>query len=118
MRVRVSLDDVELRRGASKSDSAHRDGPVVFPTVESPGLELHLRGMTVDEALPMVDEYLNQAALAGLPWVRLVHGKGSGALRKAVRESLREHPLVKHYENAGDKEGGEGATVVTLNALN
>jgi len=118
MRVRVGLDDLELRRGASRRDTSGMAGIALYPSAARPGLELHLRGMTVDEALPAVDEYLNQAALSGLPWVRLVHGKGSGALRKAIRDSLRDHPLVKRFENAGDNEGGDGATVVTLNSLN
>ena len=80
----------------------------------SPGLELHLRGQTVDEALAALDRYLNAAYLAGLPWVRIVHGKGTGTLRRAVRRELARHPLVLSYEPARDEEGGEGVTVVKL----
>ncbi|MER3514892.1 MAG: endonuclease MutS2, partial [Chloroflexota bacterium] len=77
-------------------------------------LELHLRGQTVDEALAALDRYLNAAYLAGLPWVRIVHGKGTGTLRRAVRRELARHPLVLSYEPARDEEGGEGVTVVKL----
>ncbi len=117
MRVRVDLDGLELRRAPQREGHPFEAGSISLPAVESPGLELHLRGMTVDEALPAVDEYLNQAYLAGLPWVRIVHGKGSGALRKAIRDALRDHPLVKQFASAGENEGGDGATVVTLNPV-
>lgn len=89
-----------------------RPSPVTRPP--SPGLELHLRGQTVDEALAALDRYLNAAYLAGLPWVRIVHGKGTGTLRRAVRRELARHPLVLSYEPARDEEGGEGVTVVKL----
>jgi len=117
MRARVDLDSLELRR-PKRAERASDAGSIRLPSADSPGLELHLRGLTVDEALPAVDEYINQAAIAGLPWVRIVHGKGSGALRKAIRDTLKGHPLVKQYASAGDNEGGDGATVVTLNSVN
>jgi DNA mismatch repair protein MutS2 len=117
LRARVDLDSLELRR-PKRAERTSDFGSIRLPSAESPGLELHLRGLTVDEALPAVDEYINQAAVAGLPWVRIIHGKGSGALRKAIRDSLRGHPLVKQYASAGDSEGGDGATVVTLNSVN
>ena len=50
--------------------------------------------------------------LAGLPWVRIVHGKGSGTLRRAIHDILRGHPLIKDYQSAPGNEGGEGVTVV------
>jgi DNA mismatch repair protein MutS2 len=84
------------------------------PAPESPGMELHLRGMTVEEALPEVEDYLDSAYLAGLPWVRVVHGKGTGALRRGVRAMLKQHPLVKKYHNAELNEGGDGVTIIHL----
>ncbi len=81
---------------------------------ESPGIELDLRGHRTDEALDLLDRYLDAAYLAGLPWVRIIHGKGTGKLRLAVREALSEHPHVKSFEAGGDKEGGDGVTVVQL----
>ncbi len=76
--------------------------------------ELHLRHLTVDEALIRLDRYLNDAFLAGLLQVRLIHGKGTGTLRQAVREELKAHPLVKSFRPAELEEGGDGATVVEL----
>ncbi len=73
-----------------------------------------MRGQTVDEALPELERYLDAAYRASLPWVRLIHGKGTGKLRQGVREFLRASPVVKSFESGQDKEGGEGVTVVKL----
>ena len=81
---------------------------------ESPGIELDLRGQRSDEALDALERYLDSAYLAGLPWVRIIHGKGTGKLRLAVRESLSHNSHVKSFESGGDKEGGEGVTVAKL----
>jgi DNA mismatch repair protein MutS2 len=81
---------------------------------ESPGIELDLRGKRSDEALDALERYLDSAYLAGLPWVRIIHGKGTGKLRLAVREALGHNPHVKSFESGGDKEGGEGVTVAKL----
>ena len=75
-------------------------------------LELDLHAMTVDEAVPLVQEYLNDAFMAGLKEVRVVHGKGTGILRQAVMRELRKHPLVKSFRGGGRFEGSTGATVV------
>jgi DNA mismatch repair protein MutS2 len=61
-----------------------------------------------------LERYLDAASLAGLPFVRIIHGKGTGKLRQAVREALSGHSLVKSWEPGGDKEGGEGVTVAKL----
>lgn len=76
--------------------------------------ELHLRGLRAADAALALERYLDQAVRAGLPWVRIVHGKGTGALRALVHETLRHHPLVDRFELAGLGEGGEGVTVVYL----
>ncbi len=81
---------------------------------ESPGIELDLRGQRADEALDALERYLDSAYLAGLPWVRIIHGKGTGKLRQAVREALSHNSHVKSFESGGDKEGGEGVTVAKL----
>jgi DNA mismatch repair protein MutS2 len=80
----------------------------------SPGIELHLRGLRTDEALHKLERYLNDAYAAGLPFVRIVHGKGTGALREAVRQALSESPLISRWENAMDNEGGGGVTIAHL----
>ena len=76
--------------------------------------ELNLHGMFVKEALDITIKYLDDAVLAGLPSVRILHGKGTGALRKAVHEELRENTLVSNYQFAPFDQGGEGVTVVTF----
>ena len=84
------------------------------PRPANPGMELDLRGQTVDEMLIELDRYLDTAYLAGLPFVRIIHGKGTGALRQAVRDELRGHSLVSEFRAGDQSEGGEGVTVAKL----
>ncbi|MCX5994274.1 MAG: Smr/MutS family protein [Chloroflexi bacterium] len=78
----------------------------------SPELDLH--ALTVDEALTLIHGYLNDACMAGLREVKIVHGKGTGILRQAVMRELKGHPLVKSYRTGSRYEGSTGATVVEL----
>ncbi len=61
-----------------------------------------------------MEDYLDAAYMSGMPFVRIIHGKGTGALRSAIRDRLHGHPLVKSYETGKPKEGGDGVTVVML----
>ena len=76
--------------------------------------ELHLRHLIVDEAVLKLDKYLNDAFMAGLYRIKVVHGKGTGTLRQVVREQLAKHPLVKSYRPGEYGEGGNGVTIVEL----
>jgi DNA mismatch repair protein MutS2 len=76
--------------------------------------ELDLHAMTVDEAIPLVQDYVDEAFRAGMKEVRIVHGKGTGILRQAVMRELKKHPLVKSFRTGGRFEGSTGATVVNL----
>ncbi|MBA7714642.1 Endonuclease MutS2 [subsurface metagenome] len=76
--------------------------------------EVRLRHLTVDEALPKLDQYLHDAFMAGLFQVRIIHGKGTGTLRRVVQERLAKHPLVKSYRPGEYGEGGDGVTIVQL----
>ncbi|HET8776546.1 MAG TPA: Smr/MutS family protein, partial [Candidatus Limnocylindria bacterium] len=78
----------------------------------SPTLDLH--GERVEAALELLHAYLDDALLAGLDSVVIVHGVGTGALRRAVRDALREHPRVRAMRGGRKDEGGEGATVAEL----
>ena len=75
---------------------------------------LDLRGARVEEALEVLDRYLDDASLAGLEQATIIHGMGTGALRDAVREHAGAHPLIKSWRAGGRGEGGDGATIVIL----
>ncbi len=112
-RIRLAAHRVELRqRGERVAVQVQASG--AEPRPPSPGFELDLRGLTVDDMLIELDRYLDTAYLAGLPFVRIIHGKGTGALRQAVRDELRGHSLVSSFRAGDGNEGGEGVTVAKL----
>jgi DNA mismatch repair protein MutS2 len=76
--------------------------------------EINVVGRTVDEAVELTDKFLDDAFLAQMNTVRIVHGMGTGALRRAISELLSDHPHVGHFEAAPHSEGGRGVTVATL----
>ncbi|MBL8080722.1 MAG: endonuclease MutS2 [Anaerolineales bacterium] len=118
IRVRARLSDLLKKSGQpvleEKKKVATREASSV--SSKSPGMEVDLRGLMSEDALDKMERYLEQAYLSGLPFVRIIHGKGTGKLRQAVRETLRGHAYVKSYEEGGSTEGGEGVTVAKLNA--
>jgi DNA mismatch repair protein MutS2 len=128
MKVKVPLADLrqeETGSGASRGGPDHSSGAAPLRAVRrsteaGAGLpaavpsSIHLRGMTVDEAILALDKYLDEAALAGLPFVTVIHGKGTGTLRRALHDFLRHHPHAASFRLGGDGEGGSGATIVTL----
>jgi DNA mismatch repair protein MutS2 len=87
---------------------------VQLPTPTSVRLELDVRGTRADDVLPRVEQYLSDAFLSGMPFVRIIHGKGTGTLRQIIRENLAGNPMVQSYESASVSDGGEGATLVKL----
>lgn len=112
-RATVPLAGLELRERAAAPQPATLTVSASGEN-DSPGLELDLRGQVAEEALLNIDQYLDRAFLARLPWVRLIHGRGSGVLRQVVRDELRGHPLVSSYRAGQEGEGGDGVTVVKL----
>ncbi len=78
------------------------------------GTELDLHRLTVDEAIPRIDEFLHDMYRAGIFHVRIIHGKGSGVLRQEVGRYLSGHPLVKSFRPADRYHGNIGATEVEL----
>jgi DNA mismatch repair protein MutS2 len=78
--------------------------------------ELNLIGQRVDDALEESDRFLDRALLEGKSAVRIIHGFGTGTLRKAIRDYLRKHPAVKSWRPGADNEGGDGATIANLDA--
>jgi len=111
-RTRVSLALLELVTTAPSPLAGER--AIRIHAAPSPGVQIEVRGCTVEDALAQVDRHLDAAFRAGLPWVRIVHGKGTGMLRQAVRDFLANHPLVSGYEPGGHGEGGEGVTIAKL----
>jgi DNA mismatch repair protein MutS2 len=85
-----------------------------LPPPPDVSIEIDLRGQRAGEIADRLDRYLNDAYLAGLPLVRIIHGKGTGALRQVVRDVLKGHKLVATFAGAGTAEGGEGVTVARL----
>ncbi len=111
-RVRAAVG--ELRGLATEALQPLPSARVTRTSATPPPLQLDIRGARADEALAELERYLNDAALSGYDRIRVVHGKGTGALRLAVRAALGAHPLVRGYESAGPSEGGDGATIVSL----
>jgi DNA mismatch repair protein MutS2 len=126
LKMRIKRDDIaEVVAPAGKSLSGEKPLDAVARqkgvrvTVSSSGSEdmrpeINLIGRTVDEATGELEKYLDQAFLAGLPRVRIIHGTGMGVLRRALREYLRSHPHVARIEEPTHQEGGAGATIADL----
>ena len=115
IRSQVSLDDLVLleEETVTTSGSMQRTGSGKLKMSKSYSIstEINLLGKTVDEAISELDKYLDDAYLAHLPSVRIVHGKGTGALRKAVQNYLRRCKYVKNYRLGEYGEGDAGVTI-------
>jgi DNA mismatch repair protein MutS2 len=109
-------DDSKLKVESPDSIGNATAGRSTFNARRSPGLELDLRGQASDDALDILERYLDQAYSAGLPYVRIIHGKGTGKLRQVVRDALRQNAHVSSFEEGGPKEGGEGVTVAKIDS--
>jgi len=90
-------------------------GRTRLPTVEMPALELDLRGKRVDDGLDEFQRWLERGFAAGMLFGRVIHGHGTGAMKDAVRAELRQSQFVKRWEPGGEKEGGDGVSVVFFN---
>jgi DNA mismatch repair protein MutS2 len=112
MRMRARLSDLEWRSSSRPSDEY--EGGASFHLASAPRLELDLRGLRAEEALRELEKHLEAAYLSGLPFTRIIHGKGTGSLRKAVRDALRGNPVVSSAESGQEGEGGDGVTVIRL----
>jgi DNA mismatch repair protein MutS2 len=118
-RVRMPLRELE---GATRPTSAERRAAaperqpvlaIASPRGEVP-YQLDLRGLRRDQALERLEQYLEDASLLGMPEARIVHGKGTGAVRQAVRDALRRSQYVARFAPEPDASGGDGATQVWL----
>ncbi len=124
LRLRARRDELQPAKGLvteppplpkKKPGTPKTEAPLrISLSHPSPGVELDLRGQNSEDALALLEPYLESAYLAGLPYVRIIHGKGTGRLRTAVRAALRQSPHIQRFETGLDSEGGEGVTVAHL----
>ena len=123
LRVRTRLAELELQTDGETINQPIKPfsgTPVELHRSEllppSPGMEIDLRGQRAEDALQALERYLDTAFLSGMPFVRIIHGKGTGRLRQVVRQALHDHPHVASFEAGGEKEGGEGVTVARFDS--
>lgn len=121
LRMKIPLSDIVGIEGAAKpapglaSVSRHVTVRTV-PGDDPPSEEINVIGNTVEEAVSRVDKFLDHASLAGRPSIRIIHGHGTGALRRGLADFLSSHPLVSGFHPEADDRGGTAITVVELNS--
>ena len=113
LQMRAKLSDLEFKSRPKDEEPEMESTPLA--KTSSPGVELDIRGRRVDEGLSELTTFIDQAYLSRMPWVRIIHGKGTGKLRTAVRKSLKNNKHVASFEEGKDGEGGAGVTVVKFN---
>jgi DNA mismatch repair protein MutS2 len=118
-KMTVDVKDLVPREsGAGSRESKKAGSGLRSPTPDSllPEIsaELNLIGQRVDDAIDESDKFLDRSLMQGRQAVRIIHGFGTGALRKALRDHLRKHPAVKSWRPGGENEGGDGATIAVL----
>lgn len=122
MRITVDADDLlptgdvepPSPKGRAAAPSTSNAATLRLDRARSVASSLDLRGARVDEALEALGRYLDDASVAGLSKVLVIHGLGTGALRDAVRAEASAHPLVRSARPGDRNEGGDGATIVEL----
>ena len=108
------LESPEGKKEEERKQTVEGSARATLSGTKSPGIELNLRGKLVEDGLEELDRYLEKAYSSGLLFVRIVHGKGTGRMRDAVRSALKESPYVASYEEPKDNEGGAGVTVAKM----
>jgi len=114
MKLMADADDLYLTKGTASTPAAQSQKKEFTAVGRDLPLQCDLRGLTIEEARIEVDRYLDDAMLAGLTKVTIVHGKGTGALRTGVRAYLKTHPLVKSMREGKFSEGEDGVSIVEL----
>ncbi|MCQ2559167.1 MAG: endonuclease MutS2 [Clostridia bacterium] len=114
MKVQVSTSQLELCEASLEQSRRSKFGSLISGKAQNIATQLDIRGKTFAEAWPEVEKYLDDALVAGLPQVSLIHGKGTGALRAAIQQALRNYPRINSFRLGETGEGGAGVTVVEL----
>ncbi|MBO7402893.1 MAG: Smr/MutS family protein, partial [Lachnospiraceae bacterium] len=113
MRMTVKAGDVEFLREKQETKPEKRaSSNIGYSKAMSVSTEVNVIGLRVDEALPVVEKYLDDAYLAHLEKVNIIHGRGTGALRDAIHSKLKRTPYVKSYRLGEFGEGDRGVTIV------
>jgi DNA mismatch repair protein MutS2 len=112
--VTTALADLEWTSpSAARAEAALEPGSPERPE-KTAAMEIDLRGNRVEDGLELTQRCLSDAALSGLPSVRIIHGMGTGRLRSAIQQMLQKHPLVLSFRDGGEGEGGLGVTIAKL----
>jgi DNA mismatch repair protein MutS2 len=98
-----------VRKALQNLDESTAQAPSIMHP--SPGMELDLRGQMAEDALTALFNFIESAYLASMPFVRIIHGKGTGKLRQVVRTELSKNQYVDHWESGTEREGGDGVTI-------
>ena len=117
IRMTVNVKDVVIAESepqGNKEKKKAKYGNMSFGKTKTVGTEINLIGMNLDDATDRMNKYIDDAFLAGLKTVNIIHGRGSGILRKGLRAELRRNKHVESYKSAPYDQGGEGNTIVTL----
>lgn len=123
LRMNLPVEDCILTVAQPVDTISHETKPrkvknnrerLIFSKVQTSKLDVDLRGMMVEEALPVIDKAIDDAMLSGISRLRIVHGKGTGALKAGVVPYLKGHPMVKVTQEAANEEGGAGVTIIEL----
>ncbi|WP_315117486.1 endonuclease MutS2 [uncultured Clostridium sp.] len=112
MKISVNIEDLRISQKSAKDKKAVKREARL--NLKSVGTSIDLRGMDSEEAIYATDKYLDEAYMAGLSEVTVIHGKGTGILRKAINDMLKRHSHVRSYRLGEYGEGGTGVTVVEL----
>lgn len=119
LKAKVNLDDIMLIEGGALDVNRPRKvrknyGSMYKTKTQNVSISIDVRGKSLDDAVMDVDKYLDDATMAGLKEVTIIHGRGEGILRKGLQEMMRSHKHVKRFRKGNFDEGGDGVTVVTL----
>lgn len=117
IRMTVNVKDVVIAESepqGNKEKNRAKYGNMSFGKTKTVSTEINLIGMNLDDAVDRMNKYIDDAFLAGLKTVSVIHGRGSGVLRKGLRAELRRNKHVESYKAAPYDQGGEGCTMVTL----
>ncbi|MTV50666.1 endonuclease MutS2 [Heliobacillus mobilis] len=114
LKLTVKLNELRAAKEEKQKSGATQYAAIASGKAKEMSRELDFRGCTADEGIELVGKFLDDAYLAGISPVNLIHGKGTGALRAAIRSYLQKHPYVKSFRSGEHGEGGVGVTVVEL----